>query len=46
MKVSAIVLDGHYTLRTVIRDDFLVNNRFRNLDIERVIYVSRYKGGA
>jgi hypothetical protein len=46
VKVSAIVLDGDYTLRKVIRDVFLVNNRIRNLDIECVIYVSRYKRGA
>ena len=40
VKLRAIVLDGDYTLRKVIRDDFLVNNRIRNLDIHCAIYIS------
>jgi hypothetical protein len=43
VKVKAIVLDGDYTLRTVIKDGFLVYNRIDSVDIMCVIYAGNYK---
>ena len=40
VKVRAIVLDGDYTLRTVIRDGFLVYSRIYSVDTVHIINVS------
>ena len=38
--IRAIVLDGDNTLKKVIRDDTLVNNRIRYLDTHCAIYIN------
>ncbi len=42
VKIIAIVLDGDYTLRKVLRDGFLVYNRIYSVDSVCVIYVSNH----